>query len=49
MAELTVPARALAHWDEIEQTWRREPGAFRIVAGRSSRDLRCSTELIVRI
>ena len=48
-AELTIPARALAHWDEIEQTWRSEPGAFRIVAGRSSRDLRCSTELIVRI
>jgi beta-glucosidase len=46
-AELSVPARALAHWDETARGWSTEPGAYRIAAGRSSRDLRRSAELNV--
>ncbi|ACZ86645.1 beta-hexosaminidase [Streptosporangium roseum] len=39
--ELTVdiPARALRHWSAEDHTWRTEPGAFTVLAGRSAGDL----------
>jgi beta-glucosidase len=41
-ATIEIPRRALAHWDG---GWQVEPGAFRLEAGRSSRDLRVAAEL----
>ncbi len=43
--EATVPARSFAHWDVESHDWTVEPGTFRLSAGRSSRDLRQSTEI----
>jgi beta-glucosidase len=42
-AEITVPARAFAHWDEQAAQWRVEPGTFELHAGASAEDLRTST------
>lgn len=42
---VTVPARAFAHWDTGRHAWAVEPGAFRLDAGRSSRDL-CATATV---
>ena len=44
-AEVRVPARSLAHWDVGSHAWTVEPGTFRLSAGRSSRDLRLSTDV----
>ena len=44
-AEATVSARSLAHWDVESHRWALEPGTYRLSAGRSSRDLRQSTEI----
>ena len=44
--EIPLPARSLAHWEG--GGWRVEPGAFAIAAGRSSRDLRVSSEHVAR-
>jgi beta-glucosidase len=41
--EISVPARALSHWDGAG--WAVEPGAATLVAGRSSRDLRLRAEI----
>ena len=41
-ARISMPERALAHWDG---GWQVEPGTFRLEAGRSSRDLRVAAEL----
>jgi beta-glucosidase len=46
-AEATVSARSLAHRDVGSNAWTVEPGTFRFSAGRSSRDLRQSTEILV--
>jgi beta-glucosidase len=43
--EIAVPPRALAHWDGDAHAFAVEPGDFDIAAGRSSRDLRCSTSV----
>jgi beta-glucosidase len=43
--EATVSARSLAHWDVESHGWTIEPGTFRLSAGRSSGDLRQSTEI----
>jgi beta-glucosidase len=43
-AEATVPARSLAYWDVESHRWAVEPGTYLLSAGRSSRDLRQSTE-----
>jgi beta-glucosidase len=44
-AEATVSARSLAHWDVESHRWTVESGTYRLSAGRSSRDLRQSTEI----
>jgi beta-glucosidase len=44
-AEATVSARSLAHWDVGSHRWVVEPGTYLLSAGRSSRDLRRSTEI----
>src|SRR3712207_5068079 len=44
-AEATVSARSLAHWDVRSHRWTVESGTYRLSAGRSSRDLRQSTEI----
>jgi beta-glucosidase len=41
-ATISIPRRALAHWDG---GWQVEPGTFRLEAGRSSRDLLVAAEL----
>jgi beta-glucosidase len=43
-ADVTMSARSLTHWDVESHDWAIEPGTFQVSAGRSSRDLRCSTE-----
>lgn len=35
-AEVTVPPRALRHWSGEHGAWRTEPGAFRLMVGRSA-------------
>jgi beta-glucosidase len=47
-ARLTVPARALAHFDEGRREWVSRPGAYTLQAGRSSRDLRLSSQVVLR-
>jgi beta-glucosidase len=44
--EVRVPGRAFRHWDAAGG-WATEPGAFRLETGRSSGDLRLSTELVL--
>ena len=47
-ARLSVPSRAFARYDEGLGRWDAEPGAYTIRAGRSSRDLRVSVEVVMR-
>jgi beta-glucosidase len=39
--------RAFAHWDRRNRQWRADPGAFRILVGASSRDIRLEAEVQV--
>ncbi|MHB8612910.1 MAG: beta-glucosidase [Candidatus Dormibacteraceae bacterium] len=45
---VTVPGRSFAHFDEASADWAWSRGAFNVRAGRSSRDLRLSSEVVVR-
>jgi len=45
---LTVPGRSLARFDEATHAWSWRPGTYTLRAGRSSRDLRLSKEVVVR-
>jgi beta-glucosidase len=45
---VTVPARTLARFDEARREWVWNPGTYTLRAGRSSRDLRLSSEVVVR-
>jgi beta-glucosidase len=47
-ARLTVPARAFMRFDDGLRDWRSHPGTYTLRAGRSSRDLRLSAEVVVR-
>jgi beta-glucosidase len=47
-ARLTVPARSFARYDEGLSRWVWRPGSFVLHAGRSSRDLRLSAEVVLR-
>jgi beta-glucosidase len=47
-ARLTVTARGLARYDESAHAWVTPPGTYTIRAGRSSRDLRLETKVVVR-
>jgi beta-glucosidase len=47
-ARLSVPARSFSRFDEAQSRWVSHPGTYRLHAGRSSRDLRLSTEVVVR-
>jgi beta-glucosidase len=47
-ASLTVPARAFMRFDDGRRDWVSHPGAYRLRAGRSSRDLRLNTRVEVR-
>jgi beta-glucosidase len=42
-AQVTIPARALQHWDVETKTWVTEPGTFTLEAGPSSQALPLST------
>lgn len=44
-----VPARSLAHWDVESHGWTIESGIVQLSTGRSSRDLRHTTEITVPI
>ncbi|WP_309094342.1 glycoside hydrolase family 3 C-terminal domain-containing protein [Streptomyces sp.] len=46
-AQLTfdVPLSALAFWDVAQERWRVEPGAYELLAGASSEDIRLRTEI----
>jgi beta-glucosidase len=44
---LTVPARSFARFDEGRHEWRWRPGTYTLRAGRSSRDLRLSTRVVL--
>ncbi|MFQ6143221.1 beta-glucosidase family protein [Streptomyces seoulensis] len=46
-AEVVVPARALRHWSQADGGWRTEPGAYRLLVGRSAGDLRWEDSLTV--
>jgi beta-glucosidase len=45
---VTVPARTFARFDEARREWVWSPGTYTLRAGRSSRDLRLSSEVVVR-
>ena len=45
---LTVPARKFARFDEARREWVWNPGAYMLRAGRSSRDLRLSSQVVLR-
>ncbi|MCA5892170.1 glycoside hydrolase family 3 C-terminal domain-containing protein [Isoptericola sp. NEAU-Y5] len=47
-ATVRVPARALETWDVAAGAWTTPPGAYRLRAGRSVRDLRLDVELVRR-
>jgi beta-glucosidase len=47
-ARLTVPARSFARFDEGRREWVWIPGTYTLRAGRSSRDLRLSTQVVLR-
>jgi len=47
-ARLVVPARAFARFDEARRKWVPHAGTYTLRAGRSSRDLRLSSEVVVR-
>jgi beta-glucosidase len=47
-ARLTVPARSFARFDEGLAGWVSHPGTYTLHAGRSSRDLRLSTQVVLR-
>jgi len=44
---VTIPGHAFAWWDVEAGEWRVDPGCYRIEAGASSREIRCSAELIL--
>ena len=46
--KLTLPGRSFARFDEATRAWAWRPGTYRLRAGRSSRDLRLSAEVVVR-
>jgi beta-glucosidase len=46
-AVVTIPARALEHWDDTAHAWTLEAGTFVLEAGRSSGDLRLAAEVVV--
>jgi beta-glucosidase len=45
---LSVPARSFAHYDEGLHEWAWRAGAYTLRAGRSSRDLRLSAQVVLR-
>jgi beta-glucosidase len=45
---LVVPARAFARFDEARRQWVPHAGTYTLRAGRSSRDLRLSSEVVMR-
>ncbi len=45
---LTLPGRSFARFDEATRTWAWRPGPYTLRAGRSSRDLRLSSEVVMR-
>jgi beta-glucosidase len=45
---LTLPGRSFARFDEATRTWAWRPGTYTLRAGRSSRDLRLSGEVVMR-
>ena len=47
-ARLTVLTRSFARFDEGRSKWVWHPGAFTLHTGRSSRDLRLNTEVVLR-
>jgi beta-glucosidase len=47
-ARLTVPARLFARFDETRREWVWHPGTYTLRAGRSSRDLRLKTQVVLR-
>jgi len=46
-ARVTVPARAFARYDESRRQWITPPGVYTLRAGRSSRDLRLASTVVV--
>ena len=46
--KLTLPGRSFARFDEATRAWAWRPGTYTLRAGRSSRDLRLSSEVVVR-
>jgi beta-glucosidase len=47
-ARFTIPARSFARFDEATRKWAWRAGIYTLRAGRSSRDLRLSSEVVVR-
>jgi beta-glucosidase len=47
-ARVAVPARSFARYDERLGDWVWHPGTYRLRAGRSSRDLRLSAQVVLR-
>jgi beta-glucosidase len=47
-ARITIPARAFERFDERSRRWVWQPGIYKVLAGRSSRDLRLSSAVLVQ-
>jgi hypothetical protein len=43
-----VPSRSFARFDEAKRDWAWRRGTYKVQAGRSSRDLRLITEVVLR-
>jgi beta-glucosidase len=48
VVRLTLPGRSFARFDEATRTWVWRPGIYTLRAGRSSRDLRLSSQVVMR-
>jgi len=48
VVRVSLPGRSFARFDEATKTWVWRPGTYRLRAGRSSRDLRLSAEVVMR-
>ncbi len=47
-ARVSIPARAFTRFDETRREWVSHPGAYTVHAGRSSRDLKLKTKVVLR-
>jgi beta-glucosidase len=48
VVRVSLPGRSFARFDEVTRSWSWRPGSYTLRAGRSSRDLRLSSQVVMR-